>query len=286
MLVRIGSTEILIDCGEGTQFQLVEARFKPGRLSTILISHLHGDHWFGLPGLLSSLSLNGRKRSLLIVGPEDLEITLRNIPGLSEDDLSYPVDFVSTSQEKPSLLSDSGLRIEWAPLDHSVECFGFRIEEPDAAGNLNVNKAKAFGIDDFRAYQRLKDGESVGNKLGQVIKPSDVVSPGKAGRVFAYVTDTRPCENGVRLARDADLLFHEATFMNDMRERAYETGHSTAIDAAKVARDAGARRLLLTHFSARYRELESLAAEARSIFLCSEAAVELQTFPVQHEGGA
>ncbi|NND72299.1 MAG: ribonuclease Z [Rhodothermales bacterium] len=274
VLVRVGSTQLLIDCGEATQFQLSASRYKPGKLSTILISHLHGDHWYGLPGLLASLSLAGRTRRLQIVGPDELEGVLRRIPGLKEDELAYPIDFISTNSSD-SLNLKKGIRISWAALDHGVPCVGYRIEEPGGEGNLDVDKARSFGVVDFQDYQRLKDGQSVENKLGQEISPSEVISPGKPGRVFAYVSDTRPCENGIMLGRNAQLLMHEATFMEDMRSRAEATGHSTALDAARVAKQARAARLLLTHFSARYEDAEIVALEAQTVFPNTSAAVEL-----------
>ncbi len=279
VIVSVGKTQVLIDCGEATQFQLSKSNYKPSRLETILISHLHGDHWYGLPGLLASLSLAGRTKAITIVGPSALQSVLRNIPGLKSDELSYPIQFVSVENDTDQLDTKS-FTISWLELEHAVFCVGFRITENDPSGNLNVAKANALGISDFDDYRKLKEGISVENKLGQVVAPSDVVTPGPKGRVFGYVTDTRPCENGVRLGMNADLLLHEATFLEDLRDRAEATGHSTAKEAATIAKRAAAQRLLLTHFSARYDNADDLVNEAQSVFPNTSAVDELEPIEI------
>ena len=147
-------------------------------------------------------------------------------------------------------------KISWEQLDHQVFCVGFRITESDAGGNLDIDKANRLGLIDFKDYQKLKDGQSVFTDSGVEVAPSDVIVPGEKGRVFGYVLDTRPCEAAINLAKDADLLLHEATFLQDMQDRAEATGHSTALEAATVAVKSGARKLLLTHLSARYKRCQ------------------------------
>jgi ribonuclease Z len=243
VLVRAGTDQVIIDCGEGTQFQLRKCGFKPRRLKAILISHLHGDHWYGLPGLLASLSLSVRTQDLILVGPSDFTV-------------------------------------RWLELDHPMYCVGYRLIEDDAEGNLRVLEARSLGISDVKDFQRLKSGDSVENKIGQVVAPSDVITPGAKGRVFGYVSDSRPCKNGVLIGQDADLLLHEATFLDDMKERAEATGHSTAIEAATIAMEANAKKLVLTHFSARYEDAVELVAEAKTVFANTEAVVELEPIEI------
>lgn len=278
-LVFVDGQQMLVDCGEGTQYQLQKAPFKPNKLSCILISHLHGDHWYGLPGLLSSLSLHGRKKELILVCPKDLPDLVRSIPGLLEEDLSYHLKFVSLGD------GDGEVRIgrtivRWEPLDHPVHCVGFRITESDTDGNLDVDKANKYGLFDFEDYKRLKAGESVFSDSGIEVAPSDVIVPGEKGRVFGYVLDTRPCDAAIRLGENADLLLHEATFTQELLDRAEATGHSTALEAATVAAKAGARRLLLTHLSARYKETDAVRDEARTVFDDAEVADELKLYEI------
>lgn len=278
-LIGVDDRQILIDCGEGTQFQLQHVRFKPRKLDAILISHVHGDHWYGLPGLLSSLSLHGRRRKLTLAAPAELHRALEVIPGLGPDDLAYELRRVVVD-EKATTMTVGKSKVEWLELDHPVYCVGYRITESDGEGNLDVDKARQLGINDFGDYKRLKAGHSVRTTSGHTVAPSDVIGPGESGRTFGYVMDTRPCPNAVRLAQDVDLLLHEATFLEDMQDRAIATGHSTATEAAAIARDANAHRLLLAHFSGRYKDATVVADEARKTFASTEVAEELTRYDI------
>lgn len=270
----LGSEWILFDCGEGTQYQLLRTPLRPSRLSMICITHLHGDHVFGLPGLLTSLSMSGRREPLRLVGPPGLFDALYAWPGVQG--VSFEIEEVPLSDPLTVSLvhNTAAYRVAARPLDHRVFCAGYRWEEKPGPGNLDVDKARALGVTEWPDFRRLKDGESV-EVAGRTVAPADVLLPAPPPRSFAYLTDTRPCEGGRRLAQGATLVVHDSTFTDEHADRAVETGHSTAREAAAVARDAGAGRLLLTHLSARYDTPDPLVAEARTVFPQTEAATEL-----------
>lgn len=169
-------------------------------------------------------------------------------------------------------------RILAYPILHSIPAFGYRIEEADAPGNLDVDKVRALGVVDFEDFRRLKEGESVQLDDGRMLNPEDVVTPVKQGATFAYITDTRACKGSLELAQNAQLVYHEATFLQDDLERAERTAHTTAAEAARVAKDAGAEKLIIGHFSARYDDTRVIVEEARSIFKNTEAAEELKRY--------
>jgi ribonuclease Z len=271
---------LLFDCGEGTQFRLMDADLNRMRIDAVFISHLHGDHFFGLPGLLTSLSLHHRSEALTIVGPEGLGGILEMIPGLGHHELSFPLHFVEFGAElgKDVVFETNEVKVTARPLEHRITAAGFRFEEKPRAGRLDVDRARGLGIIDPTDFGRLKRGLPVQAGSGQVVRSEDVVGPNRPGARFAYVFDSRPTQHAIELARDVDILFHEATFASDEMDRAKSTGHSTAREAARVALEAGARRLLLGHFSARYRDVDPLVNEARSVFKNTEEAIELKRY--------
>lgn len=277
-----GPRLLLFDCGEATQFRLAAAGLSALRVDAVFVTHLHGDHFFGLPGLLSTMAMQGRTAPLVLVGPEGLWRILDAIPsiGLSQPPFeirytSWPVEGARAAFGKATVYEDDRLTVVARPIEHRVPCAGYRVEERPRPGNLDVAKARARGLTDWHDYRRLKAGEAVTAPDGSRVLPEDVVAPGPAPRSFAYVLDSRPCEGGRLLARGASLLIHDATFEEAFAARAVETGHSTAREAAEVARDAGAGRLLLTHFSARHADVVTLVEEARAIYPPTDAAVEL-----------
>jgi ribonuclease Z len=277
---------LLFDCGEGTQMRLAAAGIRPGRLRAIFITHLHGDHFFGLPGLLSTLSLLGRTEPLAIIGPEGIDAILRAIPGVGPDQLAFPIAFTDlpAHYDRRTVYQGRDYHVEARPISHRVPTSGFRFQEADRPGRLDVQRANALGITDFRLYRRLKEGDPVEAPTGRLVRPDEVVGPPRRGASFAYVTDTRPCANCLELARGVDLLYHEATFPHAEVERAIATGHSTAVEAARTALEAGAGRLLLCHFSARYPDTMPLVNEARAVYARTNAAVELERYAVGDAG--
>jgi ribonuclease Z len=277
------SRVLLFDCGEGTQFRLMQAGVRAPRIEAIFITHLHGDHFFGLPGLLSTLSLLKRQNPLRIVGPLGLTDMLAHIPGVGPDQLSFAVDFVELADNfrHEIVLEGADFLVEARPLEHRVFTAGYRFQEKPKPGNLDVEQARALGVTDYRDFRALKAGEAVVLDGGRTVRPEEVLGPEHPGASFAYVTDTRPCEGGRVLARQAGLLYHDATFTNEFAEWAVETGHSTARQAAEVAQAAGAGRLLLGHLSARYSDPAPLLTEARAIFQNTEVAEELKRYSVE-----
>ncbi|MEM1127803.1 MAG: ribonuclease Z [Bacteroidota bacterium] len=282
-LHRAGRT-VLFDCGEGTQLRMLHAGLKRTRIEVICITHLHGDHVFGLMGLLSTLSLLGRETPLTLVGPEALHGMLTSLPGLSDRERPYPLHFVGLSPgfTHAVVVDTEAYRIEARPLDHRVFTAGYRFEEKPRPGSLEVEAAVARGLaaDDYAAFRTLKAGQDVPLPDGGVVRAAEVVGPPTPGASLAYVSDTAPCAGGQALAERATVLYHEATFLHDLQHLAAERGHSTAREAAEVARAAEAERLLLTHFSARYPTPDLLEAEAREVFPNTEAAVELKRYNI------
>lgn len=260
-------TLLLFDCGEGTQHRLQEAPVKSGALDAIFISHLHGDHVYGLPGLLATLSMHGRERPLDVVGPPEvrdyLEATLRT---------SFHNPMFDVRVSEPPYAGD-GFRVEALPLEHSVPCLGFVFIEDDHPGKFDVEKARALGYEPGPVYAELIRA-----------KDARVLGPSRPGRRIAYCTDTRPVANAVQLARDADVLIHEATYGDELTTEAHERFHSTASGAARIAANANVARLLLTHFSTRYGDVAELVEQARAIFPNTDAAADLMLFDVPMRG--
>ena len=278
--VRRDGRVVLFDCGEGTQRRLMEAHLGGDRLDAVCITHLHGDHVYGLPGLITTLALLGRTRPLVVVGPDALRAMLMAMPGAG--DAPFPVHHVGLKEgfEHAVVYEDDAVTIEARPIEHRVFCAGYRISEKTRPGSVDGGAARAAGLTRAPEFEAVKRGEPAVLADGTVVPPQGLVGPPRAGASVAYVLDTMPCAGGIELARGADLLIHEATFGDAFAARAAEVGHSTAREAAGVAREAGARRLLLTHFSARYGDVSHLVAEAREVFPASEAAVELQVYAV------
>ncbi len=274
---------VLFDCGEGTQNRLMDAGLRHGRIEAICISHLHGDHYFGLFGLLSTMVLSGRTAPLSIIAPDPLAASLDAMAGLGHADRCFEIRHVSIPEGFGSGLVYENDRssVMARSLDHRVFTLGYRIQERPRAGNLDVEHARRLGISRHEHYRKLKRGEAVTLDDGSLVQPEEVVSPPPVPVSFAYIMDTQPCRAAVRLAADATLVLHDATFADAHRRRARQTGHSTAREAAGIACKARARRLLLGHFSARYKDLTELVGEAEEVFPCVEAAVELQRYALK-----
>jgi len=278
--VRREGRLFLFDCGEGTQFRLVAAGLNRARLDAVFVTHLHGDHLFGLPGLLTTLALLGRAHPLTVVGPEGLERIVTGLPGLAAGGLPFEVRWVALAEGfgHAVVYEDDALTVEARPLDHRVFAAGYRLQERTRPGRLDGEAARAAGLTEGWQFAQLKRREPVTLADGTVVRPEGLVGPERPGAAFAYCLDTRPCEGARRLAEGATLLMHEATFTEDLRAQAEQTAHSTARDAAVTARDARAERLLITHFSARYADPAPLVAEARAVFPNTDAAEELRRY--------
>ncbi|WP_239618566.1 ribonuclease Z [Cohnella mopanensis] len=270
----------LFDCGEGTQHQLLRTPFRLSRLEKLFITHLHGDHLFGLPGLLSSRASLGGTDPLELYGPPGLREFTESALRITGTHLGYPLHIHEIGEG--TIFKDDAFIVEAALLDHRIDCFGYRITELPHSGALDTKLLAEMGVSPGPVYGKLKSGVDVELEDGRTIRSADVIGEPLAGRVVVVLGDTKPCDNAVELARDADLLVHEATFAHELAEKAEEYGHSTARQAAETARSAGARKLLITHFSSRYKpeDLANLEAEARKVFAETDAAIELTPYEI------
>jgi ribonuclease Z len=277
-LLRKGRV-LLFDCGEGTQMRFIHAGLKITRIDAVFITHFHGDHYFGLPGLLATLSMINREDPLAIVGPAGIGETIATMPGINLDRSTLPVEFIELHETFGSQIvyETDEVFVEARPIDHRTFAAGYRFEERSKPGHLDVERARELGLTDYEDYRALKSGRSI-EVDGRTVTPEMVVGPDQPGRSFAYVTDTRPCETGRILARSADLVYHEATFTEVHADNAVRTGHSTAREAADVALRAEAKRLLIGHFSARHADPSVLSDEARAVFKNTEVAEELKRY--------
>lgn len=273
----------LFDCGEGTQHQVLRSDLKISQLRRIFITHMHGDHIFGLMGLLASCGLAGNPDRIDIYGPTGLDEYLNRSGKYSYTHFSYPVH-IHTIQ--PGVVyEDEEFTVSCRPLKHRVPAFGYRVEEKDRPGRFDVQKAAALGIPSGPLYGKLKRGETITLPDGQKINGSQLCEAPEVGRKFVYCTDTVYCESAVELAQDADLLIHEATFAHQDAQLAFDRLHSTSTMAAQVALSAGAKHLIMTHFSPRYAPgnaimLNDLLQEARAIFPNTQLAYDFLVYEV------
>ncbi len=269
-IIREGET-LLFDCGEGTQRQMMRYGVS-FNLDDLFFTHTHADHILGLTGLLRTMGLQGRTEALRLWGPRGAAKTLRQCITLGGEHLTYPVTV--TEVEAGSTLHRKDYDIVTFPVDHrGSRSLGYTVAEHDRLGRFNPELARSMGVPEGPLWGRLHKGETVTLSDGRNISPDMLVGEARRGRKIVLTGDSRPCEAVVAAAWDADVLVHEATFANDEAERALETGHSTAEEAARVALAGGARRLLLTHISARYsRETDLLEAEARAVFPNTQVA--------------
>lgn len=259
----------LFDCGEGTQHQILRSDLKISQITRIFITHMHGDHIYGLMGLLASCGLAGNPSRIDIYGPPRLDEYLKASGRCSQTHFSYPVKVHTV---KPGVIfADDEFTVSCAPLTHRVPAFGYRVAEKDKPGRFDVDRATALGIPPGPLYGRLKRGEVITLPDGRTINGADLCGETQIGRKFVYCTDTIYCDSAVELAQDADVLVHEATFSHQDAELAYQRLHSTSTMAAQVALGSQTKQLIMTHFSPRYAPgnpivLNDLLTEARAIF--------------------
>jgi len=267
-LVRDGDV-FLFDCGEGTQLQLMRSSVKRSRIHSIFIGHLHGDHLYGIAGLLSTLHLDGREAPLNVFGPEGLRTFL--YASFRTSELRFP--FRLSVQEFPRgyrgrVLDTPEFYVEALPLDHSIFCLGWRFQEKDKPGVFNLERAQELGIPRGPLYGRLQHGEKITLEDGRVITPDMVLGAPRRGKSVVYCLDTQFSPRSIQLADQCTALIHETTFGPDAVEMARERKHSTMEDAARVAKEAGAEHLIATHFSSRYdgRQIMQIGDAARELF--------------------
>ncbi|QKG53140.1 ribonuclease Z [Hymenobacter sp. BRD67] len=275
-LLAVGEGRYLLDCGEGTQLRLLEQRRRLSSLRVIFISHLHGDHYFGLFGLLSTLSLQGRQEPLTVVGPPGLELVLTTQALHSQMQPGYPITFVPVDTEAHAVVYEDALvRVSSLPMRHRIPCCGYLFEEQPRRNKLVKERLPASlsptELSQLAQGHDLPADPATGRPA---LRHADVSVPAPAPRRYAFCSDTVYTPSLAELVRGVDLLYHEATFLNDLRERAAVTFHSTARQAAELAQAADAQRLLIGHFSSRYKQLEGHLQEAQAVFAWTALATE------------
>lgn len=278
----------LFDCGEGTQHQIMRSAVRLSQLERVFVTHLHGDHIFGLPGMLASRSLQqAMVTPVTVYGPPGLAQYLQTVLSLSRTQPGYPIELVTVA---PGLIyEDEGVQVFCQPLEHRVEDFGYAVVEKPQSGRFDAEAAAQLGLKPGPLFGRLKNGEKVTLPDGREIDGATLVGPTRPGRKVVYCSDTIYCQAAIELARDADVLIHEATFSSDETELALKSGHSTAQQAAQVAQAAGVKTLILTHFSARYDSSEGvrvndLLQQAQAIFPNTLAASDFWSYDIPRAG--
>ncbi len=279
-VVNIHNRYFLVDCGEGTQQRLHEFNIRWFKIDFIFISHLHGDHYYGLMGLLTTFNLLKRVNKLVLFAPKELKKIIDVQLKASQTILNFPLEFRATSDDTKTLILDiAECQVYSIPLKHKLPTTGFLFIEKNEPRSLDLEKIKKYHIQktDFKL---LKQGEDIIDKHGKKVKNNSVTVKGKPSRSYAFCSDTMYYLPLVKDIKNVDLLYHEATFLDVDKKRALETMHSTALQAAQMAQKAKARRLLLGHFSSRYVDLTVLEKEAQKVFPNVDLAIEGKTFKV------
>lgn len=276
----------LFDCGEATQHQIWDSPVKLTKINRIFITHLHGDHLFGLPGILGSRSFQGASSPLVLYGPKGIktfvDITLKT----SQTFLRYPLEIIEI--EEDCRLKAPPFSIEVKKLDHGIPSYGYRLEEQDQPGRLDAKKLQEAGVPPGPHYRLLKEGKTVKLPDGRTLNGQDYISPPKKRRRLAILGDTRCTPNARRLADRCDLLIHEATYRRDQTELAKKYFHSTCTQAATVAKEARVKHLILNHISSRFQkeECEALLKEAKEIFPATDIARDRWSYTLPPHGSS
>lgn len=257
----------LIDCGEGTQVQLRKAKAKFSKINHIFISHLHGDHVFGLPGLISSFRLLGRETPLHVYGPKGIKEMMETIFRITETHQGFEVVFHELSSKKSEkVFEDNRVEVFTIPLDHRIYCNGYLFKEKPKERHLNMQEISKYPEIEICDYHNLKRGKDIQLSDGYILKNENLTKPAEPSVSYAFCSDTRYLESIIPIIKNVDILYHEATFLHDLKKMADYTGHSTALEAAKIARKANVKKLILGHFSNRYNDLSVFLNEACEIF--------------------
>jgi ribonuclease Z len=268
----------LVDCGEGTQIQMIKYKVRRGKISHIFISHLHGDHYFGLVGLINTFSLLSHRQELHVFAPAPLQEIIEMQLGVADSKLSYPLHFHTLTE--PSVLVESEkIRISCFRTNHRIECYGFLFEEKEGKRKLLIEKIRKLNIP-VSFYSSLQSGLDYITPRGQVIKNDSVTASPEPGKKYAFCADTKYDESLIQYINGADMIYHETTYLDNMKEKAAERFHTTTREAAALAKKAMVKKLLIGHFSSKYNTLEQFESEAREIFPNTELAIEGNTYEV------
>jgi ribonuclease Z len=272
--LRIKKDVILFDCGEGSQRQLMVSPFSFMKIKAIFISHLHGDHFLGLPGLLQTMSLSGRKDDIILAGPEGFGDSVRSVIKACGGGITYGMDIIDASDGDTFVFKE--FIVKAFSVSHKVPALGFALEENRRKGKFDRSKAESLGLTPGPDFTRLQNGETV-----KGVTPDDVIGPSRRGRRVIYSGDTARCASVTEIAKDAEMLIHEATYLSGDADMAKEHMHSTAADAASVAKDANVSVLFVTHVSNRYDDPSLIEKECRDIFSNTVLAKDLMLFTVK-----
>jgi ribonuclease Z len=271
---------MLFDCGEGTQRQMTKIKLSPMKVNHIFISHLHGDHFLGLPGMIQSMAFRGRKDPLHIYGPEGITRTVEYIKNLGYYSLSFPIQLYEL--EEGTIIDEENYIIKCCPTLHSVFNLAYSVEEKKSPKFL-IDKAINLGLKPGPDFGKLQKGIPI--KLGnKIIRPEQVLGEERKGRKIVYSGDTQPCVEMVKFSTKADVLIHDSTFDASREEKANETGHSTCYQAAEIAKKANVHSLILTHISTRYRDTSILKTGAAAIFENVIVAEDFMIMEVKKDG--
>lgn len=275
-VLQTNDTAYLIDCGEGTQQQMTLYKIKRSKINHIFISHLHGDHYFGLPGLLNSLGLLGRTADLHLFAPPPLEKIIQLQFDAANSTLPYTLYFHPLTEEGP-IANDKRIWVECFRVQHRIDCWGFLFREKKKPRSIDPERIKAYEIP-AAYYEELQKGNDYTTKKGTIISNEEVTTAAPAAKSYAFCADTIYDETIAPKVQGVDLLYHETTYLKDLHERAAARFHSTTIQAASIAKKAGAKKLLIGHFSSKYEMLDEFLSEAKEIFENTELALEGSCF--------
>ncbi len=256
---------ILFDCGEGVQRQMIQAGVGFHRKTKVFVTHLHGDHMLGLPGLFQTMSLLDRERKLEVYGPSGIKAFVDAIEQTVQFTLTFPIE-VSEIKNSGVVCEEKEYEVHATWADHVTHSLAYALIEKPRPGKFHVDMAKSLGVPEGPLWSRLQHGSAVKLPDGRVVRPEEVLGPPRSGRKIVYTGDMRPSKILIKFAQNADLLIHDATFDDQLLERAHEDGHSTPSQAAETAKKARAKWLVLTHISARYKDPTLLLEQAKKVF--------------------
>jgi ribonuclease Z len=269
----------LIDAGEGVQIALREQRISFQKIDRIHISHLHGDHVLGLPGLIGSMNLLGRRRKLILHGPASLESFVRSTLKVTETHLKFPLHFKHNNpSETEVIFNENGVTVSSIPVKHRIEAYGYRFDYTAPFYNIRKDQIESLNLRRSEIIQ-LKKGQDVERSDGTVVRLKEACHRKPDLKRYVYSGDTRPCDAIRSASMHANILYHDATFLHEKQKTAKDTGHSTAVDAGQIARDSNVKKLIIGHFSSRYRDDSVLLEEAQTVFNQAELANEGKHFP-------
>lgn len=271
-VLSLSNRKFLIDCGEGTQIQMIKYKIRRSQISHIFISHLHGDHYFGLIGLISSFALLGRQQELHIFGPEPLKEIIELQLKHAATHICYDLHIHAVT-EPGTLLELDDVKVTCFKTDHRIECYGFVFEEKKKPRRVNIANANQHGVP-LSFMEALRDGKDFIDENGELIKNEELTNPNRPSKKYAFCADTRYNEDMLTHIKDADMIYHETTYLSVFDDKAFERFHSTTTQTGQIAKKSGTKRLLIGHFSSKYDVLDEFLAETTAVFPNTELAIE------------